>query len=1052
MKPRRLLLPLALAVLVCGLPSAALAADASSSRAADSAGSVTGRVRNAQTGRFLTNVRVTVPGTAVVAFTDAFGTYRLPDLPAGATTLEFYFTGLQPQRATVEVKPGQLATWDVELAGVEAAAGDAAVRLDPFVVAQARETEGHALATNEQRFSPNLKQVVATDVFGDVQEGNVGEFLKFLPGVLVNYVDAEARDLSLRGFAPNLTEFSVDGAQTSNANYFGNSRAPHMSQTSITGASRVEVFKVPTPANSAASLAGSVNLVSKSAFERTRAEFRYRTYLSANSLALQLRSPYTYDDKVAYKILPNVDFDWTIPVNRNFGLVVTGLASNFFNPQRFHQSVWTAAAAGTAASLSNPYLSSDVTRDAPRFTWRKAAGLNLDWRPARDSVLSFGLNLSDFMSQGGNNLRTFGTGTNGTPTIAAAAGGIPLTFGPDFTQGATGRGVVNLTSETSNRLEQTLAGSLRYRFDDGRWRVQAGVNRSSSSAKFRGGGKDWVFNSLTATYAVPLRIAYTGVTPLSAAGSSTVVRAYGNDGREVNFNNLADFRVTTAAIGGRTITDDVVSADVSLRRRISLLKFPGFVEAGALQRVQRRDSRIPVRNFTYNGNNGDFSALPYRMQVYVNQDSGFGVRDVAFINTVAASRAYKANPALITQTPAQAAAEAVSRINTSEFIREELKAAYTQAELQLVPGRLKLLTGVRFEETANRGQGPIFDPGAAFVRNANGTFALDARGQRIRRPEAGAAGSIEEVRLTRRERGNESSGAYDGFYPSVHVTATPTDDLVVRFAYARTYGRPNFSEIIPNVVINERDLSAEDLANPTVIPGTLTVRNPSLRPWTADNFDLSLERYTAAGGVFSVGAFQKDIRDFFADTVRVASAADIAELGLDPRFAGFQLSTTVNSGAARIRGGEVSVRHSLGGLGTWARSLSVFANGSRLLLEGNRNADFAGFVPKSAAWGVTFARSPVTVMARWNWRGLQRNGPFAALGPDSFNYLRARTHLDVSVDWQIRRKLAVFGSVRNVFNVPNLAMRYGSLTPAHARMFMVSEFGAQITAGIKGSF
>jgi len=36
--------------------------------------------------------------------------------------------------------------------------------------------------------------------------------------------------------------------------------------------------------------------------------------------------------------------------------------------------------------------------------------------------------------------------------------------------------------------------------------------------------------------------------------------------------------------------------------------------------------------------------------------------------------------------------------------------------------------------------------------------------------------------------------------------------------------------------------------------------------------------------------------------------------------------------------------------------------------------------------------------------------------------------------------------------VPNEALRYGSQTPAYARMFMVSEFGAQMTAGVKGSF
>jgi hypothetical protein len=109
-------------------------------------------------------------------------------------------------------------------------------------------------------------------------------------------------------------------------------------------------------------------------------------------------------------------------------------------------------------------------------------------------------------------------------------------------------------------------------------------------------------------------------------------------------------------------------------------------------------------------------------------------------------------------------------------------------------------------------------------------------------------------------------------------------------------------------------------------------------------------------------------------------------------------------------------------------------------------------MPKSAAWGLTYSRAPLTLMAKWNWRGLQRNGAFAALGTDAFNYLHGRTHLDLNADYQLRRRLALFCSIRNVFNVPNEAMRYGSLTPAYARRFMVSEFGAQITAGVKGSF
>jgi outer membrane receptor protein involved in Fe transport len=87
------------------------------------------------------------------------------------------------------------------------------------------------------------------------------------------------------------------------------------------------------------------------------------------------------------------------------------------------------------------------------------------------------------------------------------------------------------------------------------------------------------------------------------------------------------------------------------------------------------------------------------------------------------------------------------------------------------------------------------------------------------------------------------------------------------------------------------------------VKGTITVRNTALKPWTADNFDLSFEYYTADGGVFSAGVFRKEIRNFFGTSVRLATAETLAELGLDPRYVGWNLNTKFNSGDARITGG-----------------------------------------------------------------------------------------------------------------------------------------------------
>jgi outer membrane receptor protein involved in Fe transport len=87
---------------------------------------------------------------------------------------------------------------------------------------------------------------------------------------------------------------------------------------------------------------------------------------------------------------------------------------------------------------------------------------------------------------------------------------------------------------------------------------------------------------------------------------------------------------------------------------------------------------------------------------------------------------------------------------------------------------------------------------------------------------------------------------YDGSYPSIHVTYQMLENLQLRAAYAQTYGRPDFASIVPNTSVEETDLTG-GLPDPTQIPGRITTRNTGLRPWTADNYDLSLEYYTPEG-------------------------------------------------------------------------------------------------------------------------------------------------------------------------------------------------------------
>ncbi len=242
---------------------------------------VTGRVQNAATGDYLEGVRVRVAATGQETFTDADGFYRLDRLPPGGSRLEVFFSGFPAQTSTVTLAAGAAAVRD--LAFGTAPRTDAAgtvVQLSQFVVATSREMSGAAFAINEQRFAPNIKNVVATDEFGDVAEGNAAEFLKFLPGVNIDYAGGNARDVSLNGVPGDYVPVTLDGfglASAVGGGAGGTNRSVGLDQVSINNLSRIEVSFSPTPDSQGNALAGSVNLVPRSSFERAKPVFNFST-------------------------------------------------------------------------------------------------------------------------------------------------------------------------------------------------------------------------------------------------------------------------------------------------------------------------------------------------------------------------------------------------------------------------------------------------------------------------------------------------------------------------------------------------------------------------------------------------------------------------------------------------------------------------------------------------------------------------------------------------------------------------------------------------------
>ena len=1016
--------------------------------AAQPTGTVTGRVQNPISGRYLINAKVSVQGTGLYTLTDETGSYLLVNVPAGQIVVEVFYTGLDKQQISLTLGAGQSVEQDVSMtSGAEDGAQQKIVTLNSFVVAASRETDARAIAINEQRFASNIKNVVTSDAYGDIIGGNIGDFLKYIPGVFSadNGSAPEPSAVSLRGFGSSFTGFSIDGAKVANAGGLAPaSRSFDLNQSSIASIARVEVTKVPTPSDPADSIAGVINLVSKSAFERSRAELRYRLGATSNSEWFSLVKTTDTLEKRTYKIFPGFEFDYTLPINKNFGMVATALHSRVFYPGETAIRSYSAAGVGTGASFAAPFYNQEDVRHAVTYATRDSVSLKADWRITPHGVLSAGLTSTYYVADIGFYDFLVTAGTTGTPTILS---GTNLSYGPDYTNGATGRGSA-VQSNTFRHWSSTgTTGSLNYRFNDGNWKVDSGVSRSYSRNWLRDTAAGF-FAIVSVTNVVPERVTFSGINSLGP----TATRVFDNNNNELSVYDASNYKITAATTRPSETRDEVGSQQLSVRRTLRFLPFPASLKIGGLYQTQARDVETRPASYTYNPPGGDLSIAPYVAPQAATPPLYylFTARSLPWISPIQTYQAWQRNPALFTQTPAQVVATVKANLNGATHVRETTTAIYLQADGSLLNNRLNVVTGVRFEKVGDEGSGPIQDPGAVFVRNANGTFARDAAGQQIRKPEAGAVGSLQELALTDIRQGRHVQRAYSGYYPSLLFRYHFSEALLARTAYAKTYGRPDFSNIVPIVTVAQSNV--DPLANPDAAKGTITLANTGLKPWSANNYDLSLEYYTKQGGVFSVGAFVKQIDDFFGTVTKVAAAADLAALGLDPSYEGWQVTTRFNSGSARVSGVEFNASQTLAGLGGWGQYFTAFMNGTKLKLSGGQG-NFLGFIPESWNCGMTYKRKPLTIGARVTRRGKYQAAAVAGLATNSYHYAYdIHPRLDLNADYSLGARTLLYGSVKNVTHVPVAAKRYGDETPNYAKTYLTGESGIIFEVGIKGTF
>lgn len=1002
-------------------------------RAQQGAGTIAGRVFNAATGLALANARVSVEGQPGEVLTDEAGAYRIAGVPAGQARLNVAYIGFERQTATVPVPSTGVAQQDFEL---KLTGASETVQLATFNVVAEREMTAQALAMNEQRYAANLKNVVAIDEYGDRGDENIGEFLRFLPGVALNDSGMVPNEVTLRGFPANTSGVTIDGADVPSARG-GDTRALSLLEVPMSNVSRVEVTKVPTPDMPASGLGGSLNIISKAGFEARKPAFNYQVYQIFHD-----RTGVTWDggernhvEKLSPKYQqPSFSFSYLHPVNKDLAISVGGSRTWRMKPmERGDDADETAT-----WHLVGGYLRTSDWQSLAQIlkTWSGQVGV--DWRISERGRLSTSLQYRESDSYI-------------TRSIFSANYGAGATGGPTFTQGAaTGVGSVSQgNGNNQDILTQTTHLSLKYRHRGDTWRFDAGGNWSVAEAQTLDIGRGH-FNTITASIA-NLVVRGDDI-PASGGIIPTRYSALSRTGAPVDIFDGGNYSIANATSAENDYNTHKVGGRADLARDFRWA-VPVTLKTGVFIDRMERDNRrfLQTWNFRPNGATDVNGRLAGNFDVFdlaYNDDAptiyGQRMRWISIPKVYELSRARPDWFALDEPLAHQ------NLVANSKRLIETISAAYLRGDVRLFDNKLWVVAGVRFEKTEDEGWGPLNDPAAQYQRDAAGRVIDGNPNQAGVQPVFRSNDPLVRAQQRYVERGTHAERDYDGYYPSVNATYSVSENLVVRAAYARTIGRPNISDIVPGVTFSE----------PTAANPTITVSNTGLTPWTADSFDLSLESYHLKDGFGSIGVFQKNITDFFGETRSLASPELLAFYGLpdDPAYLNYEIVTDTNVGDAKITGFEFSYRQSLTFLPRWARGFQVFFNATRMELSGSNTANFTGFNPSSYAGGINFIRPRFAIKLAVTHQGETRRGAVAASAANgipagTFNYQDARTRWSISAQYSLTKRFALYASFTDLGGGFNPAtLRYAPGTPEYMKPQRYQELGSSIMLGVKGSF
>lgn len=284
---------------------------------------------------------------------------------------------------------------------------------------------------------------------------------------------------------------------------------------------------------------------------------------------------------------------------------------------------------------------------------------------------------------------------------------------------------------------------------------------------------------------------------------------------------------------------------------------------------------------------------------------------------------------------------------------------------------------------------------------------------------------------------------YTEVLPSANLVFEPTEDFLIRFAASRSLTRATLTQLQPGG---------------SVAPTGRTARlgNPELNPFTADQYDVSLEYYFALEALAAFTYFYKDVDGFIANVTvdRMINAGTlIDDDGNDVSNEIFAVSQPVNGEAASVKGFEISFQTPFTFLPEPFDGLGILTNYT--YVDSEFEINFEGARVKTLLPGQSkssyniigyYENNRFSARLAYTWRD-EYLDQFRPRDTERSNFIDAFGQFDLNVQYALTESLTLTIDALNLLEEEQF--RYGETRDRNIRF---SETGRFFLLGVRGKF